>query len=235
MLAGLLSIGGCKELNPDFVPTDDGSTSDATTSGSTTTLEPTMTSPTESSTFTSSMADDASSLDEASSGSATSTTSTSSVDETSSGGDCDDVDGDNEVPADATMLEAQACEAEPATFAGVIVDLDDEDWLALPGIYTGNAECGDDNPVTSLVLDDDTLVVCGYLTCNEGNPNVVDCGDGTEASAPDGEPGCCGGSSVQLTFNCAGSMDESGTILVHVSADEPVDCAPYELSADFDA
>ena len=219
MLAGLLSIGGCKELNPDFVPPDEGSTSEGTTD-STTTFDP-----------TGSMADDASSLDDTSSASTPST----SVDDTSSGGDCDDVDGDNEAPADATVLEEQACEDEPAAFAGVIVAVDDEDWLALPGVYTGKAQCGTDDPVTSLAVDDDRLVVCGYLSCNEGNPSVEDCGSGTEASAPDGQPGCCGGSSVQITFNCAGATDESGTILVHVSTDEPVDCAPYELSADFDA
>lgn len=232
MLAGLLSIGGCKELNPDFVPTDDGSTSDATTSGPTTTLEPTMTSPSESSTFTASMADDASSLDEAS---ADSTTASTGDADTSSSGDCDDVDGDNETPDDATLLDEQACEAEPATFDGVIVDVDDEDWLTLTGVYTGNAQCGNDDPITSLSLDDDALVVCGYLACNDGNPIILDCGEGTDASAPDGAPGCCGGSSVQLTFNCAGATDESGTILVHVSADDPVDCAPYELTVDFDA
>jgi hypothetical protein len=214
-------MGACKQLNPDFVPADGSSSTDATS-----------TSPTESSTFTASVADDASSMDDASDDSVGSSSS-ESVDDSSSGGDCDDVDGDNELPTDATPLGEQTCEDEPTAFAGVIVDIDDGDWLELPGVYTGNTECGNDDPVTSLVLDDDALVVCGYLTCNDGQPMIVDCGDGVDASAPDGQPGCCGGSSVQLTFNCAGSTDESATILVHVSANELVDCALYELSADF--
>jgi hypothetical protein len=214
-------MGACKQLNPDFVPADGSSSTDATS-----------TSPTESSTFTASVADDASSTDDASDDSVGSSSS-ESVDDPSSGGDCDDVDGDNELPTDATPLDEQACEAEPATFDGVIEDGGDEDWLSLPVLYTGNAECGNDDPVTSLALDDDELVVCGYLTCNDGQPMIVDCGDGMEASAPDGQPGCCGSGSVQLTFNCAGSTDESGTILVRVSAEAPVDCASYQLTTDF--
>jgi hypothetical protein len=214
-------MGACKQLNPDFVPADGSSSTDATT-----------TSPTESTTFTASVADDASSMDDASDDTVGSSSSESAGD-SSSGGDCDDVDGDNELPTDATPLDEQACEDEPATFDGVIVDGGDDDWLTLPVLYTGNFECGNDDPITSLALDDDALVVCGYLTCNDGQPMILDCGGGMEASAPDGEPGCCGSGSVQLTFNCAGSTDESGTILVRVSAEAPLDCASYQLTTDF--
>lgn len=229
-LAGLLSLSACKQLNPDFVPSDEGTSTDTMTSDTTTATSLT------SSTFTTSMADDMGSLDSSEdSVSATTSTPSTSVDDGSSGAECDDVDGDNETPAGATALDEQACEADPATFDGVIAGSDDEDWLALPGVYTGNTECGNDDPVTSLALDDDTLVVCGYLRCNDGNPTVGDCGDGSDANGPDGEPGCCGGSSVQITFNCAGSTDESGTILVHVSAANAVECAAYELTSDFDS
>jgi hypothetical protein len=223
---------GCKEPNPDFVEGDGSSTgsSSASTSTSATT---TVTDATAADTSTSSDGGSpTSAVDDGSSGSATTGQGTEA---STGGGGCEDIDGDNRTPPDATDLGEQNCDAGPDQLAAVLVDQSDEDWFTFHGNYVDDGTCGVEDPVLSLSVGDAGLTVCAWLACDVGTAAVLDCGAGMGVMSPMGQPGCCNVGGVDMTFNCTGESDESATVAAQVAAPDPVECVAYDLAWDFDA
>jgi hypothetical protein len=194
-----------------------GSGSSATTDASTTSAASATTSATTSSTA-------------ATTTSATTTAATTTAEATTSaasGAGCDDPgDEPNETEAQATSLpDLTDCDllgGDP-TVSGVLRSGADVDWYK----YSGDDSIG--------CLVDPTrdfeggARLCKFADCADGSEGTMTCGGGSsDATSPDGLPGCCSDAGFSMDVDCD-SIDDDATI--YMRFDLPHDaCLAYTLT-----
>lgn len=102
------------------------------------------------------------------------------------------------------------------------------DWYS----FVGNEAFGCPEQPGAAVVAADPLEVCVFLECtNGGDVDPLDCAAGsTDATSPDGRPGCCGdGAAMVEGYDCTGFGGKDVDVWISVGSDQQI-CADYELS-----
>lgn len=134
----------------------------------------------------------------------------------------------NEDESSAEDLGDQGCGDMAGTINGVLVGDTDVDFSTFFGV--DSMACGFNNPFIGLTLSaSDTVRLCVFTDCANGNP-MFTCPQGTMNSmSPDGLPGCCGSGDMKFQFNCSQSQNESADVFIRVDQ-APVDaCVDYTV------
>jgi hypothetical protein len=132
---------------------------------------------------------------------------------------------DNDDQGTASVLAALGCDAGSATVQASL-EPSDGDWFAFDSPWT----CGDPpNPSVEASVDI-AATLCAYVDCTSlAKTPSVSCIVGAASNAPGGQPGCCGGASVDLYVNCSGGGNESLAVWMSVDTGPEV-CTDYELT-----
>ena len=93
-------------------------------------------------------------------------------------------------------------------------------------------DLGEDCPASdgtiAIATSTEELEVCMFFSCNAGAASV-NCGANTDATSPDGLPGCCGTDSVEPDFFCSGVNNDSEVFLRVGELDANM-CIDYALA-----
>jgi hypothetical protein len=132
----------------------------------------------------------------------------------------DDLAEPNEVEQDADLVQSDPvgdCDGDGYLLSGTIAGADDVDWF----VYQGDDGFCVVNPSGELAADQPGARLCIFIECLQGDTEVGPCEAGeSEDTSPDGLPGCCSTSSVELSgFNCTGTTNED--LWVYMRVDQP--------------
>ncbi len=115
--------------------------------------------------------------------------------------------------------EGDGADVAAGTLSAVLAPAEDQDWFKTPLDPGGPAEviARASNPA---------LRVCMFVACDGGETTTVTKCSDTVASDPFGRPGCCGGSTASLEYDCGGTFG----IISHVRVDAAATaCEAYDL------
>ncbi len=160
-----------------------------------------------------------------------STTGESSADTTGSSPVCQpDGFGANDDQASAVMLPEFAMMSNSAVVEAELQGAGAEDWFTYSGRENGTGP----RQAKAFLEGQLALRVCVYLACFDGQPIVVDCGQGDDFVSPLGDPGCCADTEVSTSHECGGSP--GGDVVATVRVSDGLDrgeCLPYSLDYRF--
>jgi hypothetical protein len=132
----------------------------------------------------------------------------------------DDPAEPNEVEQDADLVQADPigdCDGDGHVLGGIIDGAQDVDWF----VYQGNDGICVVNPSGELSADLPGARLCVFIECLQGDTEFGPCpATASEDTSPDGLPGCCSTSSLDLDgFNCTGTTSED--LWVYMRVDQP--------------
>lgn len=111
------------------------------------------------------------------------------------------------------------------TFAGLLEGQSDKDWYK----YKGTDNFGSVVDATRTVSSSDVIRICKFAQCVSGTTEVTCPSSATDATSPDGRPGCC--SDHGFTFgdlNCTGTSSDDAEIYIRLDT-QVHDCVTYSV------
>ena len=135
----------------------------------------------------------------------------------------------NDTESEATALGTiDECDSQTLTAAGVLAG-DDTDWFSYDGDDTF-AVCTIDPGRT--INADGQVRVCKFIDCD--TPDFVCPAGASDATSPDGLPGCCAQGSLTFSMGCDGTiLDDSATVYIRVDKPSGFDCVTYSMVVHF--
>ena len=142
-----------------------------------------------------------------------------------SGGSCtNDMYEANDTQATATDLgQINDCDKNGSSVSGVLAG-GDVDWFTYKGSDTFGCSVNPSRDITS----DGQAKLCKYIRCPglklDKCPN-----DSTSDTSPEGDPGCCTTTKMELGINCNGASDDA-TIFLKVEKPPAFTCVNYTFN-----
>ncbi len=135
----------------------------------------------------------------------------------------------NEDEQGAVDLGEQPCMDMAQTFNGVLDGDVDVDWFVFHGNWQQCGQVQTDPLVSNTLTASDTVRMCVFVECDQGN-NQFMCPMGTMMQmSPDGLPGCCGMGTMEFVLNCQGTGNESANVFVRLDQAPADACVDYSV------
>lgn len=133
----------------------------------------------------------------------------------------------NETEATAEDLGTiDDCDGSGDTVTGILAGVGDTDWYK----YSGTDSFGCSVDPSRQLTSSDPISVCKYAQCPDNDESFTCPAGSTDATSPDGRPGCCSNTGFEFGFSCGSSINSDEAVIYIRLETNTNDCVTYSLT-----